>query len=172
MSQKFIIGLVVLVLLFAGLWLLISQEETPETDSGLEIVDEIEENDLMEDTMIVSLFFGRLDSGEELVSVQREIPFTEGVARAALLQLIEGPTETQRQEGYFSSINENTGIQSLSIVDGVAYVDFSSDLEEGVAGSATVFFIRSQIEETLKQFETVDDVVISINGRTEDILQP
>ncbi len=172
MSQKFIIGLVVLVLFFAGLWLLISQEKVSETDLGPEVVDEVEENDLIESTMIVNLFFGRLDSGEELISVQREIPFTEGIAMAALLQLIEGPTEIQRQEGYFSSINESTGIQSLFIVDGVAYVDFSSDLEENVAGSATVFFIRSQIRETLKQFETVDDVAISINGRTEDILQP
>jgi len=32
--------------------------------------------------------------------------------------------------------------------------------------------IRAQITETLKQFPTVENVVISIDGRTEDILQP
>jgi len=32
--------------------------------------------------------------------------------------------------------------------------------------------IRAQIRETLKQFPTVDEVIISIDGRTEDILQP
>ena len=32
--------------------------------------------------------------------------------------------------------------------------------------------IRVQITETLEQFPTVDSVIISIDGRTEDILQP
>lgn len=32
--------------------------------------------------------------------------------------------------------------------------------------------IREQIEKTLLQFETIDDVVISINGETEEVLQP
>jgi hypothetical protein len=32
--------------------------------------------------------------------------------------------------------------------------------------------ISAQIRETLKQFSTVKGVIISIDGRTEDILQP
>jgi len=32
--------------------------------------------------------------------------------------------------------------------------------------------IISQIKQTLKQFPTIKDVVISINGQTEVILQP
>jgi spore germination protein GerM len=35
-----------------------------------------------------------------------------------------------------------------------------------------VMAIREQIEKTLLQFETIDDVVISINGETEEVLQP
>ncbi|PIP22172.1 MAG: hypothetical protein COX38_02115, partial [Candidatus Nealsonbacteria bacterium CG23_combo_of_CG06-09_8_20_14_all_39_25] len=45
-------------------------------------------------------------------------------------------------------------------------------LEFQVGGSCKVSAIRAQITQTLKQFPTVDEVVISINGRTEDILQP
>lgn len=63
-------------------------------------------------------------------------------------------------------------LQSLEIEDGVAQVDFSQDLDEGVAGSARVMALREQIKKTLLQFETVDEVVISVDGQTEGILQP
>ena len=63
-------------------------------------------------------------------------------------------------------------IQSLTIGDGILRVDFDGTLEFGAGGSCRVTAIRSQIRETVKQFPSVRDVVISINGRTEDILQP
>ncbi len=125
-----------------------------------------------EESMMISVFFGRDGYGEELFEITREVGMTQQTARAALTELIGGPTEDEKEEGYFSSVNKETEIQSLSIENGTAYVDFSSHLEEDVAGSAMVSFIRNQINETLKQFESVDDVVISINGRIDDILQP
>jgi spore germination protein GerM len=63
-------------------------------------------------------------------------------------------------------------IQSLTIENGVAKVDFDEQLEFQVGGSCRVVAIRVQIIETLKQFPTVNSVIISINGRTEYILQP
>jgi spore germination protein GerM len=123
-----------------------------------------------EDTLMnVSLFFGR---DEELTKVEREVTFTQAIARTALTELIAGPTEQEKQEGYYSLVNSETEIQELSIENGVAYVDFSSHLERGVAGSATVSFIRDQIEKTLESFVTINSVVISIDGRVDDILQP
>ena len=67
-----------------------------------------------------------------------------------------------------------TGVQgqSLEVKDGTVYIDFNSALDEGVAGSCRVLAIRSQITETLKAFSDTDQVVISINGDTESILQP
>ena len=52
------------------------------------------------------------------------------------------------------------------------YVDFSKELGIGVAGSCRVEAIRSQITETLKQFKNVENVIISIEKETENILQP
>jgi len=66
----------------------------------------------------------------------------------------------------------NVKIQSLSIENGVAKIDFSKELEQDVGGSCRVSAIRAQITETLKQFETVNEVIISIDSRVEDILQP
>lgn len=104
--------------------------------------------------------------------VEREVSKTQAVARAALTELLNGVTVQEEIDGFFTNINEGVKIQSLSIENGVARVDFDEQLEFQVGGSCRVAAIRAQITETLKQFSTVQEVVISINGRTEDILQP
>ncbi len=71
-----------------------------------------------------------------------------------------------------TTINDGAEIQKLTIENGTASVDFDEQLAYRVGGSCRVAAIRSQITETLKQFPGVKEVVISINGKTEDILQP
>jgi spore germination protein GerM len=131
------------------------------------------------DKMTVKVFFNNTKFDPNLMDcskvypVAREIPKTVAVGRASLLELIKGPIEDEKSAGYVSNIiNSDVTIQSLVIKDGVAKVDFNEALERAVGGSCRVLAIRSQIMETLKQFSTVKDVVISIDGRTEDILQP
>jgi len=105
--------------------------------------------------------------------VEREVPKAPQIARAALDELLKGPTDTEQGEGYFTSINGGVEVDKLTIdAQGTARVEFSPRLEEAVGGSCRVAAIRAQIIQTLKQFSTVKEVVISINGRTEDILQP
>ena len=89
-----------------------------------------------------------------------------------MTELIKGLTETEKAEGFSTAINPGTSIRGLKISDGTARVDFDDNLENGVAGSCRVAAIRAQIEDTLKQFPTVNKVIISVNGRTDDILQP
>lgn len=93
-------------------------------------------------------------------------------AYLALAELLKGPTEFEKKNGYFSSVNEGTKIQQIIIENGVALVDFNQKLNKGVAGSCKVQAIRSQIENTLKQFPEVKDVVISVDGEIEKNLQP
>jgi len=104
--------------------------------------------------------------------VTREIPKTQAVARAALDELLNGLTEKEKADKYLTNINEGVKIQRLEVKDGIAKVDFNDKLEFQVGGSCRVAAIRAQITETLKQFPTIKEVVISINGRAEDILQP
>ncbi len=111
-------------------------------------------------------------SCNKVFPVEREIAKTEAVARAALEELLKGATEEEKANGFFSNINPGVKIQSLSIENGVARVDFNEQMEFQIGGSCRVAAISAQIRETLKQFSTVGEVVISINGRTEDILQP
>ena len=144
--------------------------------SGTMIGDDISDvgNDLIlgDDLMEIDLYFVKVVDGQEyLESVTRSVPVTLSIGRQAIYELLKGPSLIEMEEGYLSFINDDVVLQSIDIEDGIARVDFSESIEEGVAGSAWVSMIRSQIEETLKQFETVNEVVILVNGE-EDILQP
>lgn len=128
-------------------------------------------------TMTVQVFFlnDRLDPGitcTKVFPVERTVPKSPAVARAALEALLAGPTEAERAEGWGTALPAGVGIRSLSIASGTAYADFSDELDKGIGGSCRVSAIRAQIETTLTRFSTVERAVLSIGGRTEDILQP
>jgi len=134
-------------------------------------------NTLKFEKMTVKVFFNnnKLDptiSCEKVFSVERSVFRSPSVGRIALEELLKGPTDKEKNEGYFTSINSGVKIQSLYIEDGVVKVDFDQTLEQGVGGACRVASIRAQIVNTAKQFPGVKDVIISINGRTNDILQP
>ena len=108
----------------------------------------------------------------ETYAIERIVPATAEIGRAAINELLAGPTLAEEAEGYFTSINADTGINSLIIADATARIDFNANLEKEVGGSCRVAAIRSQIINTLAQFPAVDNVIISVDGRSEDILQP
>jgi hypothetical protein len=127
--------------------------------------------------MTVKVFFGKYgtDSSmlacEKVYPVERIVTKTDAIGRAALEQLLAGLKPGEEKE-YFNSINPDVKINQLTITNGIAKVDFDETMEEGMGGSCRVSAIRAQITQTLKQFSTVKDVVISVNGRVEDVLQP
>ncbi len=128
-------------------------------------------------TMKVKVYFNNnnLDpeiSCSKVFPTEREIIKTTAVARAALEELLKGPTEKENAEGFITTINLGVKIKKLTIENGVAKVDFDEALQNAVGGSCRVSAIRAQITETLKQFSTIKSVIISINGETETILQP
>ncbi len=125
-----------------------------------------------EQTTLKDVYFVFVENGvESVVPLQREMYDTEEIGHAVLLELLRGPSEQEKEEGYSTAINEGVDLLSLIIEDGTAYADFSSQLNVS-GGSALVTAIREQITNTLSQFETVDFVIISIEGETEEILQP
>ncbi|MBI2033831.1 MAG: GerMN domain-containing protein [Candidatus Liptonbacteria bacterium] len=130
------------------------------------------------DTMKINAFFSNkiydpnASDCAKVYPVTRTIKQTQAVARVALEELLRGPTASEVSDGFLTNIPKGVIIQSLTIGDGILRVDFNEALEFQVGGSCRLTAIRSQIRETVKQFPSVRDVVISINGRTEDILQP
>lgn len=112
-------------------------------------------------------------SCNKVFPAEREILKIEAIGSAAINELLKGPTDVEKAQGFFTSLNGGVKLQELSIDEnGTAYADFDNQLEFQVGGSCKVSAIRAQITQTLMQFPTIKNVVISINGRTEDILQP
>ncbi len=133
--------------------------------------DVIDEEEREEETISFNLYFFAVEDGvEEITMVERTVPHTLEVAREALLELLNGPNLEEKEEGLGTSL-EGVTLNSVVIEDKIAYADFCEELNL-LSGSATVTMARDQIEQTLLQFETIDDVVISVNGETEDVLQP
>ncbi len=130
-------------------------------------------------TMVVKAFFintitdpNRLDCSR-VDAVTRSVPQTTAVARAALEQLLAGPSAAEKASGFTTAINAGVTIKSLTITNGLAAVTFTKELQKNVGGSCLVTSIRAQIEQTLKQFSTVKTVQISVDGfKDEEILQP
>jgi len=108
----------------------------------------------------------------KILSAVRVVPQTPAIAKRTLEELLAGPTIGEIGDGMLTIIPSGVKLNSLLIKDGVATADFSDKLTAKVAGSCTVGAIRAQITETLKQFPSISDVVISVNGVSEGILQP
>lgn len=129
-----------------------------------------------DEKIMVKVFFSDAKQDQDVFDCGRVYPAgriidkTLSVGRSALEELLGGPTSEEKASGFSTSIPDGVEIQSLVIKDGVAKIDFNSAVETG--GSCRVSAIRAQITETLKQFPTVSDVVISVNGNVEEALQP
>lgn len=102
----------------------------------------------------------------------RTIIKTQSVGLVSLFELLKGPTSVEKIKGATDLIPRETKLNSLHLSGTTAYADFNYALDAGVGGSCRVQAIRAEIENTLKQFSTIKNVVISINSKTEDILQP
>lgn len=129
------------------------------------------------ESLTVKVYFpntkmGSTDDCSLVYPLNRKIPYTQAVGRAALNELFNGITQEEKEDGYFTNLNTGIQIQSITIQNGIAKVDFNRKLQEGIGGSCKVTSIRAQIEKTLLQFPTVNTVIISIDGQSEDILQP
>jgi len=123
------------------------------------------------DISTLKIYFGIQgeDDCSKVQYIERTVPKTAEVAKAALTELLRGPVEDPK---LITSINPDTKLNSVIIRNGTAYADFNSGLNKDIGGSCRVTAIRAQITETLKQFPTIKNVVISVNGETEAILEP
>jgi len=107
-----------------------------------------------------------LFAGESLVPVLRRVEATRAVGRAALTELLAGPTaeEAGASPALGTTIPAGTILLGLDIADGLATVDLSREFESG-GGSASMFGRLAQVVYTLTQFPTVEGVAFRLDGR-------
>ncbi len=135
---------------------------------------------LNQKTMTVKVYFGdTIDAQNCLIPsyISRVIPKTTAVARAAIEELLRGPTVAEKSQDYWTGLNSGITIKSLSISNSVAYVDFYlplvSTFNAPNTGTCGASILRNQIENTLKQFSTVKNVIITVNGKPmENFIDP
>lgn len=127
----------------------------------------------------VKVFFGNLalsassetDECKRVYSVNKSVAKTQAVAEAAINELLKGPTDAEKSQGYYSSIPAGSKLNSIKIENGTAFVDFNAATESG-GGSCSMAARVAQITQTLLQFSTIKSVKLSVDGRTGDIFQP
>ena len=118
------------------------------------------------------VFFSKIDMPDcgQVFGVAR--PLIETADEQLFLEeLLKGPRFSEIQEGFRSNLANGIIIQSFEVKDKIAYVDFNQAFNN-VAGSCRVEAIRAQVEKTLEQFDSIDRVVITVNGNAEEVLQP
>jgi spore germination protein GerM len=98
-------------------------------------------------------------TGPFLVPVAREVEATKAVARAAIEELLAGPDagELEAVPALSSAIPDDVRLLGLTIEDGVAIIDLSSEFEIE-DDSAAVAARVAQVVFTLTRFDSVDRV--------------
>ena len=82
--------------------------------------------------------------------------------------LLAGPTPQEAGAGVSTVIPAGTRLLGLTISNGVATVDLSSEFESG-GGSASMSARLAQVACTLDQFETVKGVSFELDGQPVDV---
>jgi germination protein M len=107
--------------------------------------------------------------GESLFAVSRAQLATPRVGSAAMEALLEGPGPRERAAGVGSQVPPGTRFLGLTVEDGIATVDLTSEFESG-GGSASLNMRIAQVVYTLTQFRTVKGVLFELDGQSVDVL--
>ena len=91
------------------------------------------------------------------------------VAAAAMEGLLEGPTPTEQEVGFSTTIPEGTELLDVTIDDEVATVDLSDEFTTG-GGSLSMMGRVAQVVYTLTQFPTVTSVSFEVEGEPLTVL--
>ena len=123
-------------------------------------------------TVEVSVFFTR-EEGNAIVlaEARRTVPGgdTSALVRAALTEMLKGPTAEEQGKGLVSQIPSGTALRGVRITGGVVRADFSNEVESG-GGSASMLGRMWQIVYTATLFPQAPRVQILIDGRQREAM--
>lgn len=115
----------------------------------------------------VTLYFSDSQAQMLLPEEREVIKKSESIEETAVKELIKGPT----REGLLKTIPESTRLLSLSVEDGVAYVNFSKEIQTkhwgGSAGEGNTIY---SVTNTLAQFDEIKKVQFLVEGNKVETL--
>lgn len=117
-------------------------------------------------TVTLRLYFAN-ESGDGLVEINRELVHNADISnvpmeKVVLEQLIKGPVNTES----YPTINPGTKILSVTVQDGVCYINFDSAFLTAVNNVTSDVTIYS-IVNSLAELSNINKVQISIDGSNE-----
>lgn len=114
----------------------------------------------------VALYFAD-QNGDYLISEQREITMQQGLARATVQELIDGP----RTKGLSRTIPDGTKLKDINIEEGLCTVDLSREFRDNHwGGSSGELLTVYSLVDTLTQFSTIERVEVLVEGQKIDTL--
>lgn len=114
-------------------------------------------------TVGVRLYFNR---DEKIGVAGREVMSSDVVATQALRAmqaLLQGPTAEEVEFGLVTLIPEGTEVLGVTVDEGVATVDLSSQFQAG-GGSLSMLLRVAQVVCTLTQFDEIETVAFKLDG--------
>ncbi len=117
-----------------------------------------------EDTKVTLRLYFANEQGDGLIAVNRELSHNADISnvsmeKVVLEQLIKGPANDET----FPTINPDTKIVSVTVKDGVCYINFDSAFETAINNVTTDVTIYS-IVNSLSELSNINKVQFSIEG--------
>lgn len=119
----------------------------------------------------VKVYFLKLNEKTEkiyLSPVKRKVPDRQ-LLTLTLEQLIKGPSKNEEANGFITAVPSHLKIRSIEIRGKTAEIDFNGVIEEGAAGDILLKRLE-QIVYTATQFDSVDSIIIRINGQRRNTI--
>jgi germination protein M len=165
---KSIFNLIILVFLLFVIVFLVQKfiiplwQEKPISEG---IPEDIEEEELIREVEI-TLYFSDGDA-QYLIPESRKIKLKDYLAKQAIIELIKGP----HNDNLYPTIPQTTRVNALYVSDGIAYIDFSSEIiEDHPGGSTGELLTIYSIVMTLTSFADIDKVQFLVDGNSGETL--
>ena len=141
-----------------------SGEEIQQNQPEIPSIEDIRIEETYEPVQTVALYFGD-SSGENLVKQEKSIPKVEGMARATIETLLEGPDSNS---GLTAVIPQGTQLLDINVKQEQkkCIVDFSHELGQALDGTADTANALESIARTLCQFDSIEEVEFRMEGQT------
>ena len=110
----------------------------------------------------INLYYAN-KTGDALIKTKKKICYNKNVSleKVVVEQIISGPEE----RGYYQSVPSSTKLLSISVIDRICYVNFSSEFASDMVNAKSNVTLYSLVD-SLVGLDGIDGVKILVNGNS------
>jgi germination protein M len=119
-----------------------------------------------------NIYFSKVTGDEKIkiVSVKRNINYSDAPLTETLKILFNGPTSSEKSSDILSNIPPNTRLLSVKVKDDTAYINLSVEFEFNPYGKEAAYAQVKQIVYTTTEFSNIKYVQFLIDGKIKTYL--